>query len=999
MRGVAVACAVAAVAIAAALALRSRARAPEQPAGGVAERRPAAREQPLASPPYDFERLPAALPTEHHEALLWGTYRPGVYAGVKSRTYPHALAAGMMWPAGRPGGTPSPGGGTQPFALRHECSQEDGLTYGYRVHDGRSLGEQTIVDPVARVRLHTTYVRVLGGAAADGADAGEVGVDEWALHVTIESLDASEPDASGRGGGDASGAAGARASVFLYAALDSEVDVGDGGTADGGGSSGGGRDEEEAEKGRAAQVSGTGAGMGVGADGDGVNAEVPDSPQLRVFTRAPGAPAVRASGELRGVGCFALQISGAMAEGGGDGSDGGSDGGGGQLELREWHSSRVLPLATLGTTMRALLEAGGGSLPARGADEGADEGGGDARVLVVQLSGVLPFSAQLTLGRAVGGASVGAATPGVPSALLRPGAVRRAATVAEARFNARFDDAFGLHDATLGGSPLQPAQLSAAKRALSLLLGSHAFMYGTSRVRDARGAVSDARATPLFCAVPSRAFFPRGFLWDDGFHQLVVARFDAPLAADVLLHWAALVQPDGWLAREQILGDEARARVPTEFVAQSRQVANPPTLLLLVEALVARRRVAPAAEAATLDAALAAALPALERWFGWLLSSQSAAALPARDDPAHATDADSGVRSSSAAAARARAERLYKHAASRVADGFYWRGRSAADGRLNAMTLASGLDDYPRATEADAAERHVDLICWLAAGARALGGAAAALPSASLRSAAHYAELHAALVRALAARHWDPDGVQYADVGRTTNDGRLVEHVVIKCERARDAAAGRSAEQLEADVPLEKLQHALRAARSPCPRSHPVYLYSLGDGRGGLLTRRRWKGRGGAKVTFVRHTGYVSLFPLMLRLIPADSAALGATIGALTDEARLWTPHGLRSLSRADPLHGVENAPGDAPYWRGAIWINLNYLALAGLHHYGACRRGEAGGARAIARVGLSARAPRAPCRARARARSHHARPVRRASARRVRRAARQRGAHGAARV
>ena len=42
----------------------------------------------------------------------------------------------------------------------------------------------------------------------------------------------------------------------------------------------------------------------------------------------------------------------------------------------------------------------------------------------------------------------------------------------------------------------------------------------------------------------------------------------------------------------------------------------------------------------------------------------------------------------------------------------------------------------------------------------------------------------------------------------------------------------------------------------------------------------------------------------------------------------------MRSLSRADLWHGKQNAPGDEPYWRGPIWINLNYLLLSGLHHY-----------------------------------------------------------------
>merc|ERR1712196_174447 len=88
------------------------------------------------------------------------------------------------------------------------------------------------------------------------------------------------------------------------------------------------------------------------------------------------------------------------------------------------------------------------------------------------------------------------------------------------------------------------------------------------------------------------------------------------------------------------------------------------------------------------------------------------------------------------------------------------------------------------------------------------------------------------------------------------------------------------------------------------------------------------------KLRFVEHTGYISVFPLMLRTLPADSPHLGAILKSMRDPAQLWTPWGLRSISKTSSYFQRGNAPGDAPYWRGPIWINAQWLALYGLHFY-----------------------------------------------------------------
>ena len=73
--------------------------------------------------------------------------------------------------------------------------------------------------------------------------------------------------------------------------------------------------------------------------------------------------------------------------------------------------------------------------------------------------------------------------------------------------------------------------------------------------------------------------------------------------------------------------------------------------------------------------------------------------------------------------------------------------------------------------------------------------------------------------------------------------------------------------------------------------------------------------------------GYLSLFPFLLSLLPPDSPHLGHILDLLRDPEHLWSPYGLRSLSASHPLFGQgEN------YWKGPIWIQMNYLALSALH-------------------------------------------------------------------
>jgi len=77
----------------------------------------------------------------------------------------------------------------------------------------------------------------------------------------------------------------------------------------------------------------------------------------------------------------------------------------------------------------------------------------------------------------------------------------------------------------------------------------------------------------------------------------------------------------------------------------------------------------------------------------------------------------------------------------------------------------------------------------------------------------------------------------------------------------------------------------------------------------------------------VCHRGYVSLFPFLLGLLPSSSPHLQPILDLIRDPDELWSPYGIRSLSASHPLFGTNEN-----YWRGPVWIQMNYLALSALH-------------------------------------------------------------------
>lgn len=303
-----------------------------------------------------------------------------------------------------------------------------------------------------------------------------------------------------------------------------------------------------------------------------------------------------------------------------------------------------------------------------------------------------------------------------------------------------------------------------------------------------------------------------------------------------------MIDENGWVAREQILGEEARSKVPSEFQTQFHHYANPPTLYLSIKRYIDRL------EKHQLDNSIFNIPDSSQQMkMGTLDDTEIIRNLHLDNSEL----ADQWLKSIYPklrqnwlwfrATQHGHLDRFGREAPN--SEAYRWRGRTPNH------TLTSGLDDYPRG-EPSIGELHLDLHSWMAFGTGLLKDIATKLGPEYANDKEEYFKVQQDMLTNLDVLHWNEKENMYCD------------------------------QALKDDKPIH-----------------------------------------------VCHKGYLSLFPMTLGLLPTDSPKLDAILDIIENEDELWSPYGLRSLSASDPIFGTgEN------YWRGPIWININYLTLQSLY-------------------------------------------------------------------
>lgn len=729
---------------------------------------------------YDLRDLEVDAITRSNTSLTWGPYRPNLYVGIRPR-FPESLMFGLMW---------ANVDNYENFQdLRHTCEQgEDIKSYGWERFDPRRGGKHVVHDDKMGIDLETDFVKLSGGAHG-----------QWALRVKGRPVQGRSKDLT--------------TAIVLYFGLEGPGSIN--------------LSPSIRAKGTSKGIPGDVEIIGQTAELGRFSARITDAGRKNRHPRTG-----HSLGESRD-----LTRTSFLAERVAHGDI--------------WRAKEILLQKLQEQIIQSQSLFGSNDLP-------------DPALLFSLPNTELPQANLFYFGKTFEGAFefdiiYQADNEVADLAPVTVSTISSAIAVLEDDHRTKFDRLF---------RPTEPFNdsryVDLGKALISNLLGGIGYFYGSSIVDRSYSASyiedtenfwenaatqlaskSGTEETPaeLLTAVPSRSFFPRGFYWDEGFHLMPIGIWDQDLALEIITSWMNLMDEDGWIGREQILGAEARSKVPAEFTTQYPHYANPPTLFIAIDHFL--DRVNGEAEVSRMNEYspdfqqalgfddtkpigslylenpelarryLVELYPKLRKHYDWFRRTQAGEI------------------------------QLYDREAYSKREGYRWRGRTPEH------CLTSGIDDYPRARPPHLGELHLDLHSWIGLMTRLMHKIADYVGESEDAKELQATEI--GLLRNLDDLHWSEADQAYCD---------------------------QTVDEYEENVP-------------------------------------------------VCHLGYISIFPVLLGLLTSDHPHLGSVLRLMRNEDHLWSPYGLRSLSAQDDFYGTgEN------YWRGPIWININYLALSALFRY-----------------------------------------------------------------
>jgi len=428
-------------------------------------------------------------------------------------------------------------------------------------------------------------------------------------------------------------------------------------------------------------------------------------------------------------------------------------------------------------------------------------------------------------------------------------------------------------------------------QAMSNLLGGIGYFYGAIKINVDElkpgekypvGFRYAIEPHGIFTGTPSRSFFSRGFLWDEGFHNIIFSQWDMDLSIDIMNSWLSTMSATGWIAREQIRGAEAESQVPEKFILQDKLVANPPTFIFAIGNILEYYKYnSEEKNLQNVKSFLKKCYDKMGASYEWFMMHQKSS------------------------------------------DGSYqWYGRTSDH------NLASGLDDFPRAMIPNIYEKHLDLQVWMIEMTKFLRNMSELF---QYESVDYFDKRYTRLVDELEKKFLDKSTGLLSDY--LGPQFKLLEIDEFKRPVPPYFWRGDGRCGAEAPSPLGSPSECNPYSVEPCcsqfgwcGNSNQHCNCPQCSKSKKLEERKEFRDK---KKIHNPHIGYINLYPLAFGLLKIDDPAFRLILHYLRSDDELYSDYGIRSLSKSDLLYHTGE-----DYWRGNVWININYLVLRGLYKF-----------------------------------------------------------------